>query len=181
MQGVKEDEEKTEKRGHRRVSSVTSVDSDELDAEVNLPCPILEFRMVNELSATDGGEILNASVNVVATTVNDDEDAASARDWQTKSSGSSGTAAALATKAAQVVASSAAKATTSAVKTSASLAKTGAKGSSNRNEDLLLVSFILLTIPFVSLIFFFVATTKAAISTAKGKLQRTDLGLMVTS
>ena len=34
--------------------------------EVKWPCPILEFRIVNELSEQVGGEIMNASVNVAA-------------------------------------------------------------------------------------------------------------------
>jgi hypothetical protein len=33
------------------------------------PCPILEFRIINRLSGQKGGEIMNATVNIVATTL----------------------------------------------------------------------------------------------------------------
>lgn len=40
------------------------------DATLNeIPCPVLEFRIVNELSEEKGGEIVNASIVVVATTL----------------------------------------------------------------------------------------------------------------
>ena len=56
-----------------------SSDDDDKDetAEDNLqlPCPILEFRMVNELNGSKGGEIMNATVNLVATTLADLEQA----------------------------------------------------------------------------------------------------------
>lgn len=41
---------------------------------IDLPCPVLEFRLVNLLNGEKGGEIVNASVNVVASIlVADDE------------------------------------------------------------------------------------------------------------
>ena len=39
-----------------------------------LPCPILEFRIINMLSGEKGGEIVNASVTVIASIVEDDEE-----------------------------------------------------------------------------------------------------------
>lgn len=42
---------------------------DETAATKNLPCPILEFRLLNELSNDDGGEIMNATIHVVGTTL----------------------------------------------------------------------------------------------------------------
>jgi len=45
------------------------------------PCPILEFRVVNKQSNVKGGEIINASVNVVATTVSSKDDSVSPHDW----------------------------------------------------------------------------------------------------
>lgn len=44
-------------------------DDDEDTDAIQLPCPILEFRLVNDMSNQAGGEIMNASVNVVATTL----------------------------------------------------------------------------------------------------------------
>lgn len=41
-----------------------SVDSD--DERLNIPCPVLEFRIVNRLFNEVGGEIMDASLNVVA-------------------------------------------------------------------------------------------------------------------
>jgi hypothetical protein len=45
-----------------------------------LPCPILEFRMINELSSEKGGEIMNASVIVVASICANDDESAGNRD-----------------------------------------------------------------------------------------------------
>jgi len=41
-------------------------ESTEEEAGKRYPCPILEFRVINRMSGTPGGEILDASVNIVA-------------------------------------------------------------------------------------------------------------------
>jgi len=66
-----------------------SDDEDEDDAEnkdrkvecaTKFPCPILEFRLVNTMSTITGGEIMDACVSVVATTVKDEDDNGNADD-----------------------------------------------------------------------------------------------------
>lgn len=60
----------------------TGIDDDEdedEDEENNaesptLPCPILEFRVINSLAGEKGGEILNATVNVVASVLAHDDE-----------------------------------------------------------------------------------------------------------
>lgn len=51
------------------------------------PFPVLEFRLVNQRSHVSGGEIINARVNVVATTIKrddaDDDSGVTVRDWET--------------------------------------------------------------------------------------------------
>jgi hypothetical protein len=51
-----------------RQQSSFDLDPDESEA-VQLPCPILEFRLVNEFSNQWGGEIMNAAVHVVGCTL----------------------------------------------------------------------------------------------------------------
>lgn len=41
-------------------------DDDDADDVVKIPCPVLEFRVVNKLFAEDGGEIMDGTLNVVA-------------------------------------------------------------------------------------------------------------------
>lgn len=38
------------------------------------PCPILEFRLINDLSASTGGEIIDASIRVVACVMDEDDE-----------------------------------------------------------------------------------------------------------
>lgn len=51
-----------------------SGDSD--DERLNIPCPVLEFRIVNRLFNESGGEIMDASLNVVANINFNDDDPA---------------------------------------------------------------------------------------------------------
>lgn len=44
-------------------------DDDDDDDDRRIPCPVLEFRILNELSAAKGGEILDAGINVVGVTL----------------------------------------------------------------------------------------------------------------
>lgn len=46
---------------------------------LDLPCPIIEFRIVNLLSGEKKGEIMNASINCVASILENDEESESAR------------------------------------------------------------------------------------------------------
>lgn len=41
-------------------------DEDEEQDAAHLPCPVLEFRVINRLNSTKGGEIMDATMNVVA-------------------------------------------------------------------------------------------------------------------
>lgn len=59
-------------------SSGDGSDEDDEDAnEIDLPCPILEFRLINLLAGEKGGEIMNASVSVVASVLKNDDESAS--------------------------------------------------------------------------------------------------------
>jgi predicted fused transcriptional regulator/phosphomethylpyrimidine kinase len=66
-------EDHQEKEEHEEATDV----SEGNDATVQWPCPVLEFRIVNELSGRIGGEIMNATINVAACTVDrsDEDDA----------------------------------------------------------------------------------------------------------
>jgi hypothetical protein len=46
-----------------------SDEDDECDQATHCQCPILEFRLVNQLSNQNGGEIMNASLRMVGTTL----------------------------------------------------------------------------------------------------------------
>ena len=46
--------------------SSTEEDEEEEDDVSHLPCPILEFRVINRMHSTKGGEIMDATMNVVA-------------------------------------------------------------------------------------------------------------------
>jgi hypothetical protein len=52
-------------------SDIVSGDEEE---NVQFPCPVLEFRMINEMSRESGGEIMDAKVNVVASTLAQNEE-----------------------------------------------------------------------------------------------------------
>lgn len=41
-------------------------DDDDIDDVIRIPCPVLEFRVVNKLFAEDGGEIMDGTLTVVA-------------------------------------------------------------------------------------------------------------------
>lgn len=115
-------------------------DEDDDEAKLDLPCPILEFRLVNELSNYKGGEILDASVNVVATTLAEKDESSSSRDWASKSSAGimekMGKAAVKATtgvakvsgKAAVMSGKAAMKAGATATKVTSKVVKTGGAG-----------------------------------------------------
>jgi len=61
-------------------------DKDEDDNRIKFPCPIMEFRLVNDLSYERAGEIMNATVNVVATKLEGQEEASglTIKDWENK-------------------------------------------------------------------------------------------------
>jgi hypothetical protein len=55
----------------------SGVTVDQLDSDTDaskIPCPVLEFRIVNRLFSEDGGEIMDATLNVVANIGTDDGD-----------------------------------------------------------------------------------------------------------
>lgn len=58
------------------VAAAQQVEEDEVNGEENkeLPFPLLEFRLVNEMSSFSGGEIIDASLAVVATVPVTDDD-----------------------------------------------------------------------------------------------------------
>ena len=58
-----EEEEENTTRSKRNVTAT------ETNTTVEWPCPVLEFRIVNELSEHIGGEIMNATINVAASIV----------------------------------------------------------------------------------------------------------------
>ena len=61
--GVKDDDD-TQMNMSRRKDTEDMTEQDE--QKVNLPCPILEFRLVNRMHNIPGGEIVDSRVNVVA-------------------------------------------------------------------------------------------------------------------
>lgn len=63
-------------------------EDDDDEAKLNLPCPVLEFRLINEMANMKGGEIMDASVNVVATTLAEMDEATSCKDWHSPIRGS---------------------------------------------------------------------------------------------
>lgn len=76
-----------------------------------VPCPVLEFRIVNDLSEQKGGEIVNASVAVVATTLAEmDEADLSEKDVSSRSKPSSNHVLSPIAKGAGIAAGTAAKA-----------------------------------------------------------------------
>jgi len=68
--GVMQSNDTTDDEDNDNDDGLSKKDADTID----LPCPVLEFRLVNLLNGEKGGEIVNASVNVVASIlVADDE------------------------------------------------------------------------------------------------------------
>jgi hypothetical protein len=104
------------------------IDESKINECINHPFPILEFRMINILSHERGGEILNASVKVLASVVNNDcETKGHIRSLKIKSSSSHptlvGMAAGTTAQALKIVGSVGTKAVMSGTRAALSTAK----------------------------------------------------------